>query len=111
LSDVWKASLIAMEAGADFIKTSTGKISPAATPEASLVMCKAIKFFYELTGNKIGFKAAGGIAETDDALKYLLIVNNILGDDWLNNDLFRIGASRLANNLLTTICGKEVDYF
>jgi deoxyribose-phosphate aldolase len=111
LSDVWKASLLAMEAGADFIKTSTGKISPAATPEASWVMCEAIKFFYEKSGKKIGFKAAGGISETEDAIKYLLIVKEVLGNDWLNNDLFRIGASRLANNLLTSICGEKVNFF
>lgn len=108
---IWKASHLAMQAGADFIKTSTGKLEPAATPEAAWVMCSAIKNHYENHGAKIGFKAAGGIVETNDALKYIAIVKEILGDEWLNNKLFRIGASRLANNLLTTIKGKSVVYF
>ena len=110
-SKIWKASLLAMEGGADFIKTSTGKLEPAATPEAAWVMCRAIKSYYEKTTIKIGFKAAGGIVETADALIYIAIVKEVLGDEWLNNSLFRIGASRLANNLLTSISGEKVVYF
>ncbi len=110
-SKIWKASMISMEAGADFIKTSTGKFDPAATPEAAWIMCRAIKLFYEKTQIKVGFKAAGGITETNDALVYLAIVKEVLGDEWLTNDLFRIGASRLANNLLTSIMREKVSYF
>ena len=109
--NIWKASLLAMQAGADFIKTSTGKLEPAATPEAAWVMCTAIKNYYEKTNQKIGFKAAGGIVEADDALIYMAIVKEVLGDRWLNNKLFRIGASRLANNLLTEIKGESIAYF
>ncbi len=109
--NIFKASLIAMLAGADFIKTSTGKTSPAATPEAALVMCEAIRQFHEKTGKKVGFKAAGGIVETQDAVNYYTIVKEILGKNWLNNQWLRIGASRLANNLLTDIYGKEEKYF
>ncbi|MBN1926849.1 MAG: deoxyribose-phosphate aldolase [Prolixibacteraceae bacterium] len=109
--NIWKASMLAINAGADFIKTSTGKLNPAATPLAAYVMCLAIAYHYEQTGLKIGFKPAGGISTSDDALIYLSIVNEVLGDEWLNPQLFRIGASRLANNLLTDICGKEVKYF
>ncbi len=100
---IWKASIIAMEAGADFIKTSTGKMNPAATPEAAYVMCKAIKAYYEKTGRMVGLKPAGGIAESHEAVIYYQIVKEILGDKWLNNEWFRIGASRLANNLLSDI--------
>ena len=110
-ANIWKASLLAMQAGADFIKTSTGKLEPAATPEAAWVMCTAIKNYYEKTNQKIGFKAAGGIVEADDALIYMAIVKEVLGDRWLNNKLFRIGASRLANNLLTEIKGESIAYF
>jgi len=109
--NIWKASLLAMQAGADFIKTSTGKLEPAATPEAAWVMCTAIKNYYEKTNQKIGFKAAGGIVEADDALIYIAIVKEVLGAEWLNNKLFRIGASRLANNLLTVIKGENIAYF
>ena len=110
-SQIWKASFLAMEGGADFIKTSTGKLEPAATPEAAWVMCRAIKSYYEKTNLKVGFKAAGGIAETTDALKYIAIIKEVLGDEWLNNRMFRIGASRLANNLLKSISGESVVYF
>jgi len=110
-SNIWKASHLAMQAGADFIKTSTGKSEPAATPEAAWVMCSAIKSFYEKTNKKVGFKAAGGIVESDEVLKYIAIVKEILGDEWLNNKFLRIGASRLANNLLTSIKGENVVYF
>lgn len=109
--NIWKASLLAINAGADFIKTSTGKIEPAATPMAAYIMCSAIAWHFEETGEKVGFKAAGGIVATDDALVYLAIVKEILGDEWLTPKLFRIGASRLANNLLSDIRGKEVSFF
>ena len=100
---IWEASLIAMEAGADFIKTSTGKMQPAATIDAAIVMCEAIRQFNEKTGRKVGFKPAGGISTSKDAAIYYTVVEDILGKDWLNNRLFRIGASSLANNLLSDI--------
>ena len=109
--NIWKASMLAMNAGADFIKTSTGKMEPAATPEAAWVMCSAIKEFYRITGKRIGFKAAGGIVESAEALYYLAIVREILGEEWLCPQLFRIGASRLANNLLTSIMEEKISYF
>lgn len=95
-----KASLLAIEAGADFIKTSTGKISPGATPEAMAIMCCAIRDYYNRTGKKIGIKPAGGISDTRTALLYYHIVKEILGEEWLNRERFRIGASRLANRIL-----------
>ena len=101
--NIWKASLIAMNCGADFIKTSTGKTDISATPEAGFVMLHAIKAFYEKKGKKVGFKPAGGIVTVEDAMIYWSLVKNILGDEWLNNNYFRIGASRLANNVLTEI--------
>jgi deoxyribose-phosphate aldolase len=110
-SEIKKASLLAMEAGADFIKTSTGKMNPAATPEAAYVMCNAIKDYYKKTGRKVGFKPAGGIVTPEDAVNYYTIVKEILGDEWLNNGLFRLGASRVANNLLTSIYEEEITYF
>jgi len=106
-----QASLLAMQAGADFIKTSTGKIDVAATPEAAVVMCHAIKDFYAKSGRKVGFKAAGGIRTAEDAALYYTIVKEILGEEWLTPELFRIGASSLANNLLSAIEGKQVKYF
>lgn len=108
---IFKASMIAMDAGADFIKTSTGKTSVSATPEAAYTMCHAIKDFYTETGIRVGFKAAGGIVTTADALTYYNIVSSCLGEEWLNNSLFRIGASRLANNVLADISGTRNDYF
>lgn len=108
---MWKASMLAMQAGADFIKTSTGKYELAATPEAAWVMCQAIRAYHEKTGRKVGFKAAGGIVESANALTYVAIVQEVLGSEWLNNCLFRIGASRLANNLMTSIEGKPVNCF
>ncbi len=105
------ASKISIEAGADFIKTSTGKMEPAATPEAAWIMCHAIKAHYEKTGEKIGFKPAGGIVTANEALTYYAIVKTVLGDSWLTPKLFRFGASRLANNLLTEITGNTVNYF
>ncbi len=109
--NIWKASMLSMQAGANFIKTSTGKMDPAATPEAAFVMCSAIREFHQRTGKKVGFKAAGGIVESADALYYLAIVRNILGPDWLTPKLFRIGASRLANNLLSSITEEKISYF
>ncbi|MCG8411615.1 MAG: deoxyribose-phosphate aldolase [Bacteroidales bacterium] len=108
---IWDASILAMEAGADFIKTSTGKQNPAATTDAIYVMTKAIKAFHEKTGKKIGIKPAGGISTKEDAMAYFAIVKENLGDEWLNSELFRIGASRLANNLLTDIYQKQIKYF
>lgn len=110
-SNIKKASILSMYSGADFIKTSTGKQKPAATPEAALVMCQAIKEYYDITGNKIGFKPAGGINTVNDALIYYTIVKEILGEEWLTNKLFRIGTSRLANLLLSEIRGEEVKFF
>ncbi|MBQ2979995.1 MAG: deoxyribose-phosphate aldolase [Bacteroidaceae bacterium] len=106
-----KASILAIYSGADFIKTSTGKQEPAATLEAAYVMCQAIKEYYDKTGTMIGFKPAGGISTTADAVKYYCVVAAVLGEKWLNNRYFRIGASRLANNLLSDIWGKEVKFF
>jgi len=100
LENVWKASILSMSAGADFIKTSTGKISVSATLPVVYVMCEAIKDFYEKTGLKIGIKAAGGIRTAKDAIEYILLVKEILGDQWLSPKLFRIGASSLLNDLL-----------
>lgn len=108
---IWEASILAMEAGADFIKTSTGKQNPAATTDAVYVMTKAIKAFYDVTGKKIGIKPAGGISTKEDALAYFAIVKENLGNEWINPELFRIGASRLANNLLSDIYQKEIKYF
>jgi deoxyribose-phosphate aldolase len=108
---IMKASVLAMYSGADFIKTSTGKISVAATPEASLVMCKAIKAYYEETGRKVGFKVAGGVRTPEDAVIYYSIVKTVLGDEWLTKDFYRIGASSAANNLLSAIEGKEIKHF
>ena len=109
--EIWKASLLALEAGADFIKTSTGKTAVSATPEAAIVMCHALRYWMEQTGERRGFKPAGGISVASDAMLYMAIVREILGEEWLNNSLFRIGASRLANNLLAEITGQENHYF
>jgi len=106
-----QASFLAMEAGADFIKTSTGKVDVNATPLAAFVMCECIKAFYEKTGRKVGFKAAGGISTAQDALCYLSIVKNVLGDQWLGKDLFRLGVSRLGNALISAAEQKTVTYF
>ena len=106
-----KASLLSMAAGADFVKTSTGKIDVAATPEAAVVMCQAIKDFYNKTGRKVGFKAAGGVKTPQDAALYYTIVEQILGEEWLTTDLFRIGASSAANNLLSAIVGTTTSHF
>lgn len=106
-----KASLLSIFAGADFVKTSTGKIDVAATPEAALVICQAIRDYHEKTGHKVGFKAAGGVRTPEDAALYYTIVEETLGREWLTPDLFRIGASSAANNLLTAIEGHPVKYY
>ena len=108
---IYEASMIAMQAGADFIKTSTGKAPVSATPEAAWVMCRAIADYRSLTGRRVGFKPAGGISTAAEALTYFSVVKSLLGKEWLNNRLFRIGASRLANNLLSEIAGREVAYY
>ena len=109
--NIKKASIIAMYAGADYIKTSTGKLEPAATPEAAFVMCQAIKEYYEQTGIQIGFKPAGGMKTVKDALTYYTIVKEVLGDKWLTNKWLRLGTSSLANKLLSEIEGKEIKFF
>ena len=110
-SNIKTASLLAMYSGADYIKTSTGKLEPAATPEAAYVMCQAIKEYYDETGIQIGFKPAGGINTVTDALTYYTIVKEVLGDKWLTNKWLRLGTSRLANLLLSEIEGQEVKFF
>ena len=110
-SNIKKAAILAMYSGADFVKTSTGKEAISATPEAALVMCEAIKEYYKETGRKVGFKAAGGIDSIKKALAYYTIVKEVLGEEWLNNGLFRIGASRLANQLLADITDEENKFF
>ena len=105
------ASLLAMYSGANYIKTSTGKLEPAATPEAAYVMCQAIKEYYQQTGVQIGFKPAGGLNSVMDALIYYTIVKEVLGEKWLTNQWFRMGTSRLANMLLSELVGEEVKFF
>ena len=111
LEDIATASFLAMEAGADFIKTSTGKVDVNATPIAAYVMCECIKAFHSATGRKVGFKPAGGMSTASDALCYYSIVATVLGKDWLNRDLLRFGVSRMANNLLSEIEGRTVVFF
>ena len=110
-ANIKKAAILSMYAGADFIKTSTGKEGISATPEAALVMCEAIKEYHAKTGIKIGFKAAGGISTLHDALVYYTIVKEVLGEEWLTPELFRLGTSRLANPLLNEITGEEINFF
>ncbi len=105
------AALTAMMAGADFVKTSTGKVSVAATPETAAVICGAISDYFKATGKKVGFKAAGGIRTANDVALYYSIVETVLGAEWLNPELFRIGASSVANNLLSAIMGASVKYY
>lgn len=105
------ASFLAMENGADFIKTSTGKVDVNATPSAAFVMCECIRRFYEVTGRKVGFKAAGGVSTADDAICYYSIVRSILGEEWIRPELFRFGVSRLGNSLMSAIEGATVNYF
>ncbi|MBE6204954.1 MAG: deoxyribose-phosphate aldolase [Alistipes sp.] len=108
---IYNAALLSMAAGADFIKTSTGKIDIGATPEAAVVMCQAIGEYFRKTGRRVGFKAAGGVRTKEDAVLYYTIVKELLGEEWLTPELFRIGASSLANCLLSAIEGHEVKYF
>lgn len=110
-SAIEEASWLAMEAGADFIKTSTGKTQPAATPEAALTMCECIRDYYKKTGRMVGFKPAGGISTPEDAVTYFNIVADVLGQKWLDRKYFRFGASRMANNLLSALEGNEVKYY
>ena len=110
-SNIKKASILSMYAGGDYIKTSTGKLEPAATPEAAYVMCQAIKEYYDETGIQIGFKPAGGINSVMDALIYYTIVKEVLGEKWLTNKWFRLGTSRLANMLLSELLGQEAKFF
>ncbi len=105
------ASFLAMECGADFIKTSTGKVDVNATPTAAYIMCESIKKFYEKTGRKVGFKAAGGVSTVMDAVCYYSIVSAVLGNEWLNSSLFRFGVSRLANSLMSAVEQKTVAFF
>lgn len=109
--NIKKASILAMYAGADYIKTSTGKEKPAATPEAAYVMCQAIKEYYDQTGIQIGFKPAGGLNSVQDAITYYTIVKEVLGEKWLTNQWLRLGTSRLANLLLSEVEGKEIKFF
>ncbi len=109
--NIAKASFLAMEAGADFIKTSTGKVDTNATPAAAYVMCECIARFHEVTGKKIGFKPAGGISSAADALCYYSIVSTVLGKEWLNKEFFRFGVSRVANNLLSAVEEKTLSFF
>ena len=109
--NIAQASFLAMEAGADFIKTSTGKVDVNATPAAAYVMCECIARYHQVTGRKIGFKPAGGISSAADALCYYSIVSTLLGKEWLNKDLFRFGVSRVANSLLAAVEEKTVSYF
>lgn len=110
-ANIKKASILAMYSGADYIKTSTGKLEPAATPEAAFVMCQAIKEYYEQTGIQIGLKPAGGMKTVEDALTYYTIVKEVLGEKWLNNTMLRLGTSSLANKLLSEIVGEEIKFF
>ena len=110
-ANIKTASILAMYSGADYIKTSTGKLEPAATPEAAYVMCQAIKEYYDETGIQIGFKPAGGLNSVMDALIYYTIVKEVLGEKWLTNQWFRMGTSRLANMLLSEVIGEEVKFF
>ena len=110
-ANIKRASILAMYAGADYIKTSTGKLEPAATPEAAYVMCQAIKEYYDETGIQIGFKPAGGLNSVMDALIYYTIVKEVLGEKWLTNQWLRLGTSRLANLLLSEVIGEETKFF
>ena len=103
VENIRKASILAINGGGDFLKTSTGKVQPAATLEAFIIMLDTIKEYYEETGVKVGIKAAGGISTPEVALQYYALVDAILGEEWLTKDLFRIGASRLATNLVDAI--------
>lgn len=110
-ANIKAASVLSLYSGADFLKTSTGKGYPGASLEAAYVMAQCIKEYYEKTGRKVGFKASGGVSTTEDAVAYYTVIKEVLGEEWLTNEYFRIGASRLANNLLGDILGKEIKFF
>ena len=110
-SNIKAASILSMYSGADFIKTSTGKEYPGADLQAAYVMCQCIKEYFEKTGRMVGFKPAGGVRTPEEAVSYYCIVKEVLGEQWLTNEYFRIGASGLANNLLSAIWGTETKYF
>ena len=110
-ADIKNAAILSMWSGADFIKTSTGKVYPGATLEAAYVMCQCIKEYHKKTGRKVGFKVSGGVSTTDDAVRYYTLVKEILGDEWRTNEWFRIGTSRAANVILSSILGKETKHF
>lgn len=110
-ADIKNAAILSMWSGADFIKTSTGKVYPGATLEAAYVMCQCIKEYHKKTGRKVGFKVSGGVSTTDDAVRYYTLVKEIPGDEWLTNEWFRIGTSRAANVILSSILGKETKHF
>ena len=110
-ANIKAASVLSLYSGADFLKTSTGKEYEGASLHAAYVMCQAIKEYHEATGRMVGFKAAGGVSTTADAVKYYTIVKEVLGEEWLTNEYFRLGASRLANNLLSDILGRETKFF
>ncbi|MBD5186902.1 MAG: deoxyribose-phosphate aldolase [Muribaculaceae bacterium] len=110
-ANIKKASILSLYSEADFLKTSTGKMYPGASLEAAYVMCQCIKEYYEVTGRKVGFKASGGVRTTEEALCYYAVVKEVLGDEWLNQDYFRIGASSLANAVLSSMENKEVKFF
>lgn len=110
-ANIKAASVLSLYSGADFLKTSTGKEYAGASLEATYVMAQAIKEYYEATGRMVGFKAAGGVATTEDAVKYYTVIKEVLGEQWMTNEYFRLGASRLANNLLSDILGKETKFF
>ena len=110
-ADIKNAAILSMWSDADFIKTSTGKVYPGATLEAAYVMCQCIKEYHKKTGRKVGFKVSGGVSTTDDAVRYYTLVKEILGDEWLTNEWFRIGTSRAANVILSSILGKETKHF
>ncbi len=105
------ASILSLYSGADFLKTSTGKEYPGASLEAAYIMAQCIREYYDKTGTKVGFKAAGGVRTTEDAVKYYTIIKEVLGEEWLNNEYFRLGASSLANAVLSDIAGHEVKHF
>ncbi len=105
------ASILSLYSGADFLKTSTGKGYPGATLEAAYVMAQCIKEYHKATGRMVGFKASGGVSTTEEAVKYYTVIKEVLGEEWLSNEYFRIGASRLANNLLSDILGEETKFF
>jgi len=111
MEELQRSAILSMESGADFIKTSTGKQLPAATTTAVMAMCQMIQEYHQKSGRKVGLKVAGGITSSDDALQYYCIVESVLGKDWLNKDLLRFGASKLANNILSDIIGENVTCF